>query len=234
MAKKQRHIYLLEKLQQKKPLSRSELKELSKFEEKEPGSPAILESQEQVARAFGVSARTVANWIKDGMPTTRDGRYDIKDIQAWKFMRGNKPRGKSGNNNLFKASKLEEWDAKYREFKARKEEILYRKAIGELVERKKIEEGLIIISTAIKRALLALPRELAPILAGLEPREIEKKLTEKVKAVINLFAKDQIFSGGEQKRRNVKTRKARNLDRIRKKGLGPSARSYGSAVGRSE
>jgi phage terminase Nu1 subunit (DNA packaging protein) len=229
MAKKQRHIHLYEKIQHKKPLSRAELKELSNLEEKE-STPEILDTQDQVAKAFGVRRRTVEYWAKDGMPVCSDGKYDIRDIQAWKFTRKN---GHGGGQSADKKN-LAYWDAQYREYKARKEEVLYRKHIGELVERHKIEEGLISISIAIKRTLLAVPRSVAPILAGLEPREIEKVLTEKVKETIKLFSEDKIFSGGEKEKKNDKIRKkARHLDRKSKARLGSASRHDGVPVGGS-
>lgn len=227
MAKKQRHIHLYEKIQHKKPLSRAELKELSKYEEKE-GQPGLVDTQEQVAKSFGVRLRTVEYWVKDGMPVRPDGKYDLKDIQAWKFTRKGNNRGPSKGKK-----DLAYWDAVYREMKARSEMIRYRKHIGELVERRKIEEGLISISIAIKRTLLALPRALAPILGGLEPREIEKKLTDKIKETILLFARDKIFSGGEKEKQNVKTRKTRHLDRKSKAGMGSAGRPDSVPVGGS-
>jgi phage terminase Nu1 subunit (DNA packaging protein) len=191
MAKKKRHIHLLEKLQKSQPLTSSELKELSKYESG-PDEPGIVDSQEQVAKAFGVSLRTIAYWAKDGMPVTRDGRYDLKEIQAWRFILkhgdGDQSNGKPGSKKA-----LEEWEAKYREYKALREQMRYRQEIGELVERSLIEDGLIKISLAVKRAFLALPRNIATQLVGLEPRQIEARLRERVQEIIKDFSTDRIF-----------------------------------------
>lgn len=211
MARKRRHVKILEKLHKGDAPTKSEIKELADYEGGEP-DPGIVDNQDQVAHVFGVSVRTVANWVKDGMPVMKDGKYDIAEIQAWRFLK------KGGNKKASKTSKNgENWDSKYREYKARFEEIRLKQALGELVSKREVETGLIQISIAIKRALLSLPRSVAPRLMGLEPREIEKVLRQSVEDIINLFAQDKIFGDvktEKKKKKHVKSRKkAKHLDR---------------------
>ena len=197
IAKKQREVKLIEKMQKGIPLSQSEMKELAKYQD--GGSlPGILDSQDQVAKVFRVTSRTVANWVKDGMPVTKEGRYDIVEIQTWRFHKKNKKR--TGDED-------DDWDAKYREYKAKLEQIKFKTTIGELIPMREVEAGLIQISIAIKRALLALPRSVAPRLVGLESREIENILRERVEEIINLFAQDNIF-----KKDDKAQEKTKNLD----------------------
>lgn len=192
IARQQRHVKIIEKMQMGMPLTQSEMKELAKYEGGE-SSPGIVDSQEQVAKVFRVSVRTVANWAKDGMPVTKEGRYDIVEIQAWKFHKGRK----KGNQN-------DDWDAKYREYKAKLEEIKLKTTIGELIAMREVEAGLVEISIAIKRALLALPRSVAPRLVGLEPREMEGIIRERVEEIINLFAQDKIFKKDDKSQEQTK------------------------------
>jgi len=81
MAKKKRHIYLLEKLQKNQPLSRAEINELGPLEQ---GSIPLgyVATQEEVAEIFTVSARTVRRWVENGMPRDPQG-YNIKKISEW-------------------------------------------------------------------------------------------------------------------------------------------------------
>lgn len=197
IAKKQREVKLIEKMQMGIPLSQSEMKELARYQEG-GSSPGILDNQEQVAKVFRVSLRTVANWVKNGMPVTKEGRYDIVEIQAWKFHRNNKKT--AGGED-------DDWDAKYREYKAKLEQIKFKTTIGELIPMREVEAGLIQISIAVKRALLSLPRSVAPRLVGLESREIEIIIRGRIEEIITLFAQNKIF------KKNVKTReKAKDLD----------------------
>lgn len=82
MAKKKRHIHLLEKLQRGKTLSRAETNEIEKFER---GSvpPGYVTTQEEVAEAFGVDPRTVRRWAIKGMPRDAHG-YNILKIDKWR------------------------------------------------------------------------------------------------------------------------------------------------------
>lgn len=196
MAKRKRHIHLLEKLQKGKSLTPTEIKDLSRYEEG-PVQPGIVENQEQVAKAFGVSARTVRHWIKDNMPVTKDGRYDLKEIQAWRFIKG-KRRDSGQKKNL------DNWEAKYREFKAKTAEIEYRKKLGELIPRADVERGLVQIIIAVKRAFLALPRAMAPQLMGLEPRQIEALLNVRIKEIIKMFSEDRIFAEKKIEKKSIK------------------------------
>ncbi len=72
IAKKSRYLALVEKLQRGQPLSRSELSELKRFEAADLPE-GLLETVTQVAKTFGVSERTVYNWLKNGMPVTESG-----------------------------------------------------------------------------------------------------------------------------------------------------------------
>lgn len=225
MAKKQRHIHLYEKLQQKKILSRSEINELNKYEGPET-TDGVVDTAARVAKAFGVSLRTVMYWIRDGMPVRSDKQYDLKDIQAWRVARKDK-RGTQSSDK----KNLAYWESEYREYKARKEKALYLKSIGSLIEREKIENDLIALITVIKRVFLALPRGLAPTLVGLEPREIEEKLAEKINEAITLFAQEKIFVEKKAVKRRDKNRKTKNMDQSDPGSVGAPAAPDGVAVG---
>ncbi len=131
MAKKRRHLHLVEKMAQGKAhtpaLTKSEIKELESLEL--PEVPlSVVDSQEKVAKTFGVAVRTVERWVREGMPVASNGRYDLIAIRSWKLFR--RGQYKSPNGNKKKTS--EDWDARYREAKAKLAEIEFQKKLEKL------------------------------------------------------------------------------------------------------
>ena len=181
LAKKKRYLHLLEKVQNSKPLTSAELRELSKYEGV-PSGPDIVNTQEDVAAVFGVSVRTVQYWIRDGMPVTPDVRYDINKIQAWKIAKWQKNKSEVFLNR-------EALDARLKEIRIKREEAKLRKELGELIAKYDVEKVMDQLITVFKRSFLSLPRSLAPQLVGLEPREIEVIISARVKEIIISFSK---------------------------------------------
>ena len=196
MAKRRRHIALLEKMQRGKSntpsLKPSEIKELEKLAT-DPTSPSVVDSQEKVAKIFNVSIRTVARWAKDGMPVTPQGFYDLLEIRAWRSVRNQQSHSKG------KEHKQDFWDSMYRENKAKLAEIALKKATGELIPREVIERELVHVSLTVKHAFLGLPKQVAPQLANQEARPIEVILTKRIKEIVNEFAIGDIFNKNAKK-----------------------------------
>ena len=132
LAKKKRHIHLLQKIQQGQTLSASELRELQKLEGAEL-PVGVVETQGEIAKAFKVSIRTVQNWVRDGMPKTPEGFYDLTEVQAWRFLKNSQVAGSDTDR--------EKWDTKFRQMKALLAEMEYKKRLGELVTLEEVEEG---------------------------------------------------------------------------------------------
>ena len=180
MAKKRRHLHLVEKLSQGKSstptLSKTEIKELASMEIPD-GSPAVVDTHEKVAKAFGVSDRTIRHWVKDGMPVCSDGKFDLLEIRAWRILRNQKSEGK-------KTSAKESWETRFRKHKALLAQIEFEERIGRLISREVVEKELIALSMAVKTAFLSLPKELAPQLEGLSVRQINDLLSRRIKEVI--------------------------------------------------
>lgn len=164
---------------------------MAKKTPKDESEKVLVDTQLQVAKAFGVSERTVRNWVADDMPVRGDGRYDLKAIQGWKFVQAEKHPG--GRKKKSADESGQNWEEEYRKWKAMAEELRYKKMTGDLIDRADVEKGLIHISTVVKRAFLALPKSISPQLAGLEPREILRILTGKIRHIIGQFATNKIF-----------------------------------------
>lgn len=209
IAKSRRHFKIVEALQQGKTLTQAEIRELAEYEtgeEADTESPAIMATQKQIAKLFSVDTRTIRNWIDAGMPAGKRGKYDVAKIVAWKIM-----RDQPASPDAW-MEKINEGRARLVNFRADIVEANARTVKGQLIAREDVERGLVQVSIAIKMALLALPRSIAPRLVGLEPREIEAVLRERVEEIINLFAKELIFEEpGKRGKKN--NRKAKNMDR---------------------
>lgn len=182
MAKKKRIISIIDKLRKGEVLSKSEIKELEDHENG-PNPPGIVDTQEQVAKVFGVSVRSVQYWTRDGMPVQSDGKYSIADIQSWKF---HKTPRKDSNTDADPKQKLHEINYQLRLLELKKER-------KELIPRDQMETELIHISIAVKRKLLALKKTLIDMLYGQEKREMKVILTNEFKQLIKEFELGQIF-----------------------------------------
>ncbi|MFA4905055.1 MAG: hypothetical protein WC645_00975 [Candidatus Margulisiibacteriota bacterium] len=180
IAKKKRHLHLIEKLHNGKALTKQEIAELEQFEA-EPLAPTVVKTLEEVAKVMDVSYRTVYRWKKDGMPVMGDGFYDLEQIKVWHTQRKDKNKNRATEGKDF-------WDEKIRKYKAAMLELALKKATGDLVSKDEVEKGRIARVIAVKRTLLALPTRLAPALAMKEPREIEAALYESLSEIVDEFA----------------------------------------------
>ena len=165
IARKKRHIHLVEKLQKGQPLSKKEIDELGEYENetKKTDKPWIVDTQKEVAEAIGISTRRVRYMKRAGMPVEEDGRYNVVLIERWRH------REKYDQSS---------WDDKQKELKYKMSQVKYKQLTCELVNRSQIEAEWISITTAFKTALLALPSYIAPKLAMMQPREIAEILRE--------------------------------------------------------
>ncbi|MEI8350082.1 MAG: MerR family DNA-binding transcriptional regulator [Candidatus Omnitrophota bacterium] len=184
VANKKRHLFLLQKLHEGKSLSRSEIKELEKFEGKNP-KPGIITTQEKLAQIFGVSNRTIRYWEKEGLPKTSEGFYNIADVQEWRFC--NDKRRK----NIPK-KKEDEYESQFRKFKALLAEIEWKEKTKQLIPIGDVEKDNVQKIIAIKTKFLSLPRTIAPQLVGLEVQKIESILRIRIEEIVNDFASGKI------------------------------------------
>jgi DNA-binding transcriptional regulator YiaG len=179
LAKKKRYIALLEKMQRGQILSPSEIKEIEK-RQKGPVKQGAVSTIEEVAMAFGVSVRTVFNWLRDGAPAG-DGEYDLLALSAWRTMRSNHKPGKG---------EKEQWDVEYRRVKFLLAEIELKQKLGELLPRQEVEENMSRAFLKIRMQFQALPRRIVPQLEGLEINEREALLTDRIEEICHELGQD--------------------------------------------
>ena len=213
IARKKRYLHLIEKLHSGTALSKQEIKELEDFEA-EPLGDAIVKTIEEVAKIMEVNWRTVYRWKRDGMPVTKAGFYDLDEIKKWYD-------GKAGNADEEIEGKIY-WETKLRKYKASLLELELKRVTGELLPRDEVEKGRIARIIAVKRAFLALPTRLAPVLAMKEPREIEVELYEAISEIIDEFA---------GVRNDHKKTRQKDLDAGGKTGVEASGKDNSKPVG---
>jgi len=183
LARKRRHLALVEKLAKGGTLTPAEIRELEAFERSDakPGAggprPGFCRTQAELAEAFGVDERTVRNWLKtkDGsFPVQPDGSYSIRAVTQWYEgrRRGRPGQQAAGDQEL----DPDYWDARYRRAKALMAEDLLAVRRGELgrLEAWRREYGRQ-LQAGIYR-LRGLGAKMAAALVGLGPREIKELL----------------------------------------------------------
>ena len=149
----------------------------------------IVKNMVEVARHFGKTKRTIVNWGKKGMPMIPEGFYDLDRIAAWAFDLGLIPEIPGGSSaDSGKSPGKQFYETELRRLQAELKRLELEKEIGKLIPVEEVEAGRIARVMAVKRALLAIPRGMAPLLTGMETREIEAVLMEKMRELIIRFS----------------------------------------------
>lgn len=177
IASKKRYIHLVEKMQ-RGTLTRSEITEMRQYE---AGSlPAtIVKTVEEVAKVMGVTYRTVQRWKLDGMPSTKEGFYDLEEIKSWHVQRSQRFKEQDGRAY---------WDEKISEYKAELLRLEVKKATSEVILYREHVEIIREQIRGIKMGFLRLPHYIAPKLYQQEPKVICEILDNEIRSIINQFA----------------------------------------------
>lgn len=181
-ARDQRHKHLLEKMESGKGLNASERNELAELERRKSMPAGCVGTQKDLAAALSVGERTIPNWIKQGMPRTPEGYYNILEISKWHEENIGTPKTKRGSPDGV------DWENEYRKTKAQQALMDLQKNRGELIEIEEVQRGRILRIQTLKNALLALPSRVAPRLEGLNRQEIRQELTTTLHEMIKHFS----------------------------------------------
>jgi len=142
-----------------------------------------VRTQLEVARAFGVTTRTVQYWLRDGCPRVGDN-YDLLAVERWRLEQQERRQGTSAPD----ADSKEFWEKEYRKARTQLTELQLKQRTGELLSRDDVAAGRNQRILVIKRALLGLPARTIPALQGLEPRQQETLLADRIEEIIKEFA----------------------------------------------
>jgi len=146
----------------------------------------VLQKRSEVAQHFGVSVRTVADWLlvesfpgKVGAPGRGDGYFPVDEIATWW----------SSQSDSARAPVSDEYRSQLNRIRAEMAQLKLDQLRGKLVEVEAVER-LLASSTSATRAILdALPDQVLAELPNDE--EIKSRVTERVKRLLN-DAYDQI------------------------------------------
>jgi phage terminase Nu1 subunit (DNA packaging protein) len=153
-----------------------------------------IRSTKETQEFFGVSAETLSNWEKRGAPKEGYGKWDIKKLVEWKYGGG---IAASDEARKLKA------DADYRERKAAKEEIALAVLQGEYISKEEVDKQWTVIGNQLKSNLLLWTKTLAPELAGLEMRSVEKVLTDAVYDLLEQLSSKSHYKKPSKSKKNT-------------------------------
>lgn len=186
LAQKKRHLHLLERMHQGKPLSRRELEELKAFEAQQKApADGIARNIPELARALGVATTTVRYWKYEGIPRRADGLYDVEVVRAWRKTRDNRRTAKP-------ASAVDE---AVQQERVRKLKIANDREMGLLVPRDDVQRAAFECARRTRDALLSIPDRCCDLLASLTDGDavrtvLTKELTQALEALADGQATD--------------------------------------------
>ena len=143
----------------------------------------ILHTQREAAAYALVSARTVRRWLNEGMLTAQaDGKtvYIKSQLDFYKRNEGRQPTEAK--------TKGQTADAEYKDAKAKLMQMELEIKQGTLVRLEDVQQGRLARIQAVKRALLALPRKLPPLLEGKSAKKMQTIIRNEVTQTITGFA----------------------------------------------
>ena len=196
LARRHRHIALLEKVTKREALTPAEIRELEIFEgeaknakdvaggkQKAAEHPGIVRTRREVAKVFTVTVRTVANWLAEGAPG-KQGCYPIAEIAKWREAQNARTQAKDAAD----PDTREFWEREFRKAKTQIARLEYRRVRGELVEKSIVERGRVERVNIVKNRLRALPGKFAQFLVGLTAQEIGAAVDAEVRIICEDFS----------------------------------------------
>ncbi|CVK18473.1 hypothetical protein [Sporomusa sphaeroides] len=153
-------------------------------------------NSEMTAKFFNVTPRTLIDWKKRGAPNEARGWWNIQKLNEW--LGG---LGAGSNAPLSNEARKLKSDADYREMKAEKEKLQLGVLKGEYIPKEEVDRQWMVIGNQLKTNLLLWSRTIAPELAHLDMRSVEKVMTDAVHDLL------EQLSSTSQYRKAKKTKK---------------------------
>jgi hypothetical protein len=212
-ARKKSYDLLVAKVESGRALSATEISAMTRFEKELVGSgldlPVYLDTIEEVEAYTGYKARTIYAAIKSGeLPRLSDNRFLVEAVDAFLMKKGKRPQvrladddqGESAGDEpgpdgetQYKASNEE---AKYRHFRAKREEIIVLRLKGELIERQAANRAFIDRIHEFRTSLLLLNRRVSHKIAeisGIESRLVDEILDAEAKSLLKTLSRKVII-----------------------------------------
>lgn len=139
-----------------------------------------------VAAVWGITPQAVGLWhSKQGCPRNPDGTYNLAAVIAWREARIRAEADlEPGPGGGAQSPELEGW----RRARRKMAELELERISGSLISLEEVERGRVERVIYLKRSMLALPRQVAPVLVGLEARQIQTLLKERLEDMIREYA----------------------------------------------
>ena len=147
---------------------------VSDKEEKNVSNNDFIFGTNQTCDFFSVSRDTLSVWAKQGCPKIDSGKWNIKEIMNWRGQSSAAGKTKEQSNEFRKLKA----DADIKELKVEKEGISLAVLRGEFINKQEVDRQWSVIGNQLKNNLLLWSKTLAPELAHLDMRSVEKVLTD--------------------------------------------------------
>lgn len=207
IAKKTRHLTLLQKVKGGRTLTASEIEELGRYEKKsdKPKKDThqfkdgeIFETIAAASEYTGKTERTIRRWVADGMARTENGGYIKAVLDQW-----NRDNSGGGSGSLFEHKQRKDAaDAEYREIKSKLAQIELAIAEGKYLPREEVERGRIERIDTVKRILLSLRMKLPPMLVHKGLADMKNIIGEEVERCIRIFAGQEDLTTEDTDKKN--------------------------------
>ncbi len=181
------------------------VKKLTRKSEKSPkaDAPARLLTSAELRAELDVSRVTLTDWAHKGMPVAKQpgvgkrNLYDLAAVKAWLAGANlhqpkdlESPRTRSDADLALVLQKIRKERAS-----ADKAELGLQTRRGQLLEREEVQAGRLWRISSVTQALEAMPGKLAPELVGRDARAIQARLADEVRAIREVFAREDKASG---------------------------------------
>lgn len=171
-----------------------------------------VKTNKELATALRVSVRTIERHVKDGLPTKKNGTFDVAICRSWSRRRLSKAKSRSrrgisasdiddlGDDDArefeeidhLKGNDLDEASiraaTKFRLVRTSREKILVRKAAGEVIERTEVESHRGKVMAAMSRRFNSVGRRIGPDLDPENPLRAQLIVDQAVREILEDFA----------------------------------------------
>jgi phage terminase Nu1 subunit (DNA packaging protein) len=148
----------------------------------------MVRTYEEVGRYFSRTKRSIQNWANKGMPVVHEGLYDLHAIEDWAFNAELIQERPSGRGEETTAGTKAHYETEIRRLQAELKQLELDRKRGESIGIQEHERRIVAQIETVKRALLGVGRTLAPVLVGLEAREIQAMIDDRMREIIAAFA----------------------------------------------
>lgn len=157
----------------------------------------VLLNTEAAARFHSVTDRTLRNWVQEGCPQEKPGWYDPAAIMRWR--NGDGRSGGSAAGESMAARKLEA-ETKYREAKAKREQLALEAQQGLYFSKDEVEAAWAGRIVELKAGLLAMARKAAGGFADAElRRNIERVIMDEIYDLLDQYSRTGQYTPKQKK-----------------------------------